>query len=108
MWFLCWRNVRADHRSDSLCSYSHGAHGDEHDMNIQHPNHPAITATSIARVLVPLASPLVNSLKALTCFALESAPAALAAKSAGVYEVYGHSSVNGEIIMKFYIGYFLF
>ena len=75
MWFLCWRNVRADHRSASLCSYSHGVHGDEHDMNIQHPNHPAITATSIARVLVPLASPHVNSLKALTCLALESAPA---------------------------------
>ena len=61
------------HRSACLCSYSHGVPGDEHDMNmnIQHHNHPAIRATSIARVLVPLASPLVNSLKALNCLALE-------------------------------------
>ena len=49
---------------------------------------------------MPLASPFVNSLKALTCLALESAPEALAAESAGVYEVYEHSSVNGEVIMQ--------
>ena len=33
--------------------------------------------------------------------ALESAPAAPATRRAGVSEVYDHSSVNGEIIMKF-------
>ena len=51
--WLAGEQRRAVQRFARLCSYSHGVHGDEHDMNIQHPNHPAITASSIARVLVP-------------------------------------------------------
>jgi hypothetical protein len=99
LWFLCWRIARADLRSACLCSYYHGIHGDEQDMNIQHPNHPAITATSIARPCAP---------RPASC-PLPKGPhlprTGVSSCSTSGEKRRDHIAVNGEIIMKFNILY---